>query len=99
MALYVLHTLSAIQDGETINATARVNAQDYIGQLMKYETIITAQIFLRIFQVTSPVSKYLQTSGMDILTAHQMVAAAEAELKDMTRDFQSVKTAADKFVQ
>ena len=36
---------------------------------------------------------------MDILTAHRMVAAAEAELKDMTRDFQSVKTAADQFVQ
>ena len=100
-ALYfdVLHTLSAIQDGETINATARVNAQGYIGQLLKYETILTAQIFLRIFQVTSPVSKYLQTSGMDILTAHRMVATAEAELKEMTRDFQSIKTAADKFIQ
>ena len=99
-ALYfdVLHTLSAIQDGETINATARVNAQGY-GQLLKYETILTAQIFLRIFQVTSPVSKYLQTSGMDILTAHRMVATAEAELKEMTRDFQSIKTAADKFIQ
>jgi len=39
-ALYVdvLHTFSGFQDGETINATARVNAQGYAGQLLKYET-------------------------------------------------------------
>ncbi|XP_034062116.1 uncharacterized protein LOC117539872 [Gymnodraco acuticeps] len=100
-ALYVdvLHTLSAIQHGQTINATARVNAHGYITQLLRYETILTAQIFLRIFQVTSPVSKYLQKSGMDILTAHRMIVAAETQLKDMTRDFEKVKTAAATFVQ
>lgn len=95
----VLHTLSAIQDGETINATARVNAQGYISQLLKYECTLTAHIFLQIFQVTSPVSKYLRTSGMDILTAHWLVVAAAAELKDMTRDVPSVKTASEKCVQ
>ncbi|XP_034051779.1 uncharacterized protein LOC117532559 [Gymnodraco acuticeps] len=100
-ALYVdvLHTLSAIQHGQTINATARVNARGYITLLLRYETILTAQIFLRIFQVTSPVSKYLQKSGMDILTAHRMIVAAETQLKDMTRDFEKVKTAAATFVQ
>lgn len=59
----VLHTFSAIQDGESINATARVNAQGDIGQLLKYETILTAQIFLGIVLVTSQVSKYPPTSG------------------------------------
>jgi len=50
-ALYVdvLHALSTIQDGETINATARVNAQRYIGQLLKYKSLLTVQIFLHIF--------------------------------------------------
>lgn len=72
-ALYVdvLHTLSAIQDGQNINSTTRVNARVFIAQLLKYETVLTAQLFLQIFQVTSPVSKYLQASGMDILTAHR----------------------------
>lgn len=100
-ALYVdvLHTLSAIKAVKTISTTARVNAMGYITQLLKYETILTAQIFLRIFQVTSPVSKYFQTSGMDILTAHGMTVVAEAQLKDMSRDFQKVKTVADMFVQ
>jgi len=49
--------------------------------------------------ITKCTSKYLQTSGLDILAAHQTVAAAEAELKDVNREFQSVKTAADKLIQ
>ncbi|KAJ8346852.1 hypothetical protein SKAU_G00282530 [Synaphobranchus kaupii] len=95
----VILTLSAIQDQKNINATARVKAQGYIEGLLKYETILTAQIFLRIFDVTSPVSKYLQTSGMDILSAHRMVVSTEEQLKGMARDFENVKAAADTFVQ
>lgn len=100
-ALYVvvLHTLSAIKAVKTISTTAQVNAMGYITQLLKYETILTAQIFLRIFQVTSPVEKYLQRSGMDILTAHRMIVAAETQLRHMSRDFQNVKAAANTFVQ
>jgi hypothetical protein len=67
--------------------------------LLKYETIPKAQIFLRIFQATSPVSKYLQTSGMDILSAHRMVVSTEEQLKGMARDVEKVKAAADTFVQ
>jgi hypothetical protein len=54
---------------------------------------------LRIFQVTSPVSKYLQTSGVDILSVHRMIVSTEAQLKGMARDFGKVKAAADTFVQ
>lgn len=60
--------------------------------------MLTAQIFLRIFEQTSPLSKYLQTEGMDILSAHRMVIATHESLKTIARDFISVKAAADKFV-
>lgn len=99
MYVDVLHTLSAIKDVKAISTTARVNAMGYITQLQQYETTLTAQIFLSIFHVTSPVSKYLQTSGMDILTAHRIIVAAETQLKDKSRDFKLVKVAADTFVQ
>jgi len=85
-------TLSAIQDGQNINTTSRVNACGFIAQLLKYETVLTAQLFLRVFQVTSPVSKYLQTSGLDILTALRMIVSTETQLKEMARDFHKVKT-------
>lgn len=35
----------------------------------------------------------------EILTAHWMIVGAESQLKNISRDFQEVKTAADTFVQ
>ncbi|KAI4818096.1 hypothetical protein KUCAC02_011459 [Chaenocephalus aceratus] len=72
--------------------------EGYAESLLKYETILTAQIFLRIFEHTSPLSKYLQTAGLDILSAHRMVASTQDTLKSLGRDFDSVKKAADTFV-
>lgn len=54
---------------DTIVPTVRVKAKGFIEGLLKYETVLTAQLFLRIFELTSPLSKYLQTRGMDIITA------------------------------
>ena len=51
----VLLTLSTTQDQKNINTTAQVKAQGYIEGLLKYETILTAQVFLSIFHATSPV--------------------------------------------
>ena len=48
--------------------------------------------------MTSPVSKYLQTSGMDILTAQSLITGTEDSLRNCSRDFDSVKEAADVFV-
>ncbi|KAL6471397.1 hypothetical protein MHYP_G00200470 [Metynnis hypsauchen] len=98
--LYVdLLALSVIRDRASMKTTVRVRARSFIVALLRYETTITAQIYLRIFEQTSPLSKYLQTEGMDILTAHRMVVATQKNLQGMDRDFVPVKTAADRFVQ
>ncbi|QQP52351.1 Uncharacterized protein FKW44_004479, partial [Caligus rogercresseyi] len=44
-------------------------------------------------------SKYLQISGMDLLTAHHLVMGTEDGLKKCVRDFSGVKEAADRFVE
>jgi len=67
--------------------------------LCKYETILTAQTFLRIFKYTTHLSKYLQTRGLDLLQAHRMVTNTISSIKDISRDFSATKEAADKFVQ
>ena len=90
----VLLTLTAIQHQKNIKPTARAKAKGFCESLLECETILTAQLFLRIFEETSPLSKYLQTSGMDILSAHRMVVRTQESLKDMARDFESVKNAA-----
>lgn len=61
--------------------------------------MLTAQIFLRIFDHTTPLSKYLQTERMDILSAHRMVIATHESLKSIARDLISVRAAADTFVK
>jgi len=68
---------------------------DYAEALLKYQTTLTAQTFLRIFQQTTPLSNYLQTSGMDLLTAHRFVTSTQDNLKKKkiyARDFKGVKT-------
>ena len=77
----------------------RAKARGFFEGLLKYETVLTAQIYLRIFQETTPLSKYLQTVGMDILTAQGFVETVEDKLKKFNRDFESVKSAANVFVK
>lgn len=92
-------TMKRIEEDDTMKPAVRVKARGYVEALVRYETILTAQIFLRIFEVTSPVSKYLQTSGMDILTAQRLIMGTEDSLRKCSRDFDGVKDAADMFVQ
>ncbi len=61
--------------------------------------MLTAQIFLRVFEQTTPLSKYLQTKGMGILSAHQKMIAIQDSLKSIARDFTTMKAAADAFVK
>ncbi|MBN3275714.1 ZMYM1 protein, partial [Polyodon spathula] len=90
-------TLARIQENLGSKPEERVKAKAYTQSLLKYETVLTAQIFLRILKLTAPLSKYLQTSGMDILIDHHMVSGAQGELKKCVRDF-DVKKTADHFV-
>ncbi|KAL6485944.1 hypothetical protein MHYP_G00053360 [Metynnis hypsauchen] len=95
----VLCTLSAIQEQKTVKGNVRTKARGYKDGLLRHETILTAQLFMRIFEQTTPLSKYLQTGGMDILSAHRMVISTHEALKQMARDFKAVKDAAENFVK
>ena len=100
-ALYVdiLQTLATILEQVGVKPVVRVKARAYIESLLEYETILTSQIFLRIFEHTTPLSKYLQTSRMDILSAYRMVTTTQKNLEGIKRDFEGIKVAADTFVQ
>lgn len=95
----VILTLTAIQDQVTMKTTTQISAHGFIEALLKYEMALTALIFLRIFEQTSPLSKYLQTEGMDIQSAHRMVRTTHECLRSMSRDFVSIKAVVDRFVQ
>lgn len=82
-----------------MKTSARVKANEFTEGLLRYETILTAQVFLWVFEKMLPPSKYLQSSGLDILSTHRMVLATQEELKGMSRDFESINVDADRFVQ
>jgi len=94
----LLTTLFEIKNDVSITADARYKAIGLIEGLCKYKTILTAQIYLRIFQKTTPLSKYSQGHRINMMTSYQMVQATLEELKLDVRDFSNVKEAANNFV-
>lgn len=100
-ALYVeaISTLQTIINSTNLKPHMRAQAHGFLKSLLEYETVLTAHIYLRIFEETTPLSNYLQTSGLDILKAHNMVRATHDKLKKYSRDFQTIKKQADQFVQ
>lgn len=56
----------------------------------RFETILTAQLFLRVIQVITPISKYLQDKKNDISKAASMIINAQKTLKIFARDFKKV---------
>lgn len=65
-------SLEEICENSKIKLEARLKAIGLIKGLCKYETILTAQIYLRVFNIT-PLSKYLQGFGVNFLAAFQIV--------------------------
>ena len=60
--------LDAVADAEpTFQESARSDAKVLMDHFMKFETILTAFVFLQIYKVTTPLSLYLQTKGLDML--------------------------------
>lgn len=79
----LLITLIEIKNNCSITADARYKVIGLIEGLCKYETILSAQIYLCIFQKTTPLSKYLQSPGINMMTTYQMVQATLESLNLM----------------
>ena len=94
----LITSLEDICENTSIKPETRLKASGFMEGLCKYETILTAQIYLRIFNKTTPLSKYLQGYGINLVSAHQMVTQTLNDLKKIDRDFPSIKQAADNFL-
>lgn len=77
----------------------RVRSKSYKDGLLRYETIVTAFVFLTIYDHTTPLSNYLQTSGLDVLKAFQFVQNVIKKLQDLRSNFVYIKQKADDFVR
>ena len=98
--LYIelLISLYEIETSEHFSIEIRSKAKNFKESMLKYSTLLTAFMYLRIYKITSPLSKYLQTNGMDLHKSQQLVNIAHKELQHIQRDVKGLKKQVDAFI-
>ena len=67
--------------------------------MIRYQHVLTVVTYLRIMEITSALSKYLQTSGLDFINAFSMVEATKKDIQQIQGDFAMVVIKTDHIVQ
>lgn len=91
-------TLEFCSGSSITDPKIRSKAQGLLDKFSKYELLVTAHLFMNIFEITTPLSKYLQTKGLDVLQEHKMVQTAINQLKEQAKDFSNIFVQTDAFV-
>ena len=82
-----------------IDPKTATTARDLLSQWQKFETILTAFIFLKIFKITTPVSKYLQTKNLDYVSAWNQITKLIADTDDLSGKFADILKETQQFVE
>lgn len=91
--------LVILQHSKQHDAATRTEAKGMLDGFLKYETVLTAYVFMHIFQHVTPVSEYLQTSGLDLVQAWRQLQHCTDQLKELRNEMEPVKARADAFVK
>ena len=95
----VIEVLYCVSTFEKLSVKARFDASVMLDNIIRYQHVLTAITYLRITEITSALSKYLQTSGLDFINAFNMVEATKKDIQQIHRNFAMVVTKTDHFVQ
>lgn len=98
MLTNLIIALTKIEQKPNLNPDIRSKASNFISSFLKYETILIAHMYMKIFQITGPLSRYLQSSKLDLLKCQQMVTSALESLKNIQRSMEDVKRVSDKYI-
>jgi hypothetical protein len=93
----VVHVLEKISEDPTYPANVRNQSQGYINQLTSFELIMTAFLFVKIFESTTAVSNYLQTKNANFVTAIGMIKLCTSDLKNLSSSFNEIRNRAIDF--
>lgn len=95
----IIETFLHIYNNSNFQSDIRFRAKTLLDNLLKFETIITAQIFLQIFSSTTSLSLYLQTKGMKMIQTYKIVETTIQTLQSESRDFETVLESTKIFVK
>jgi Domain of unknown function (DUF4371)/hAT family C-terminal dimerisation region len=90
-------TLEKISKLPRLDPQSKASAEGIADNLLSFNSILIAHLFMRIFFITTPLSKYLQTRGLDILQAQSMVDSVILQLERLKDDKASIFTQAKDF--
>ena len=94
----VIEVLYCASTSEKLSVKARFDASVMLDNMIRYQHVLTAITFLRIMEITSALSKYLRTSGLDFINAFNLVEATKKDIQQIHRDFAMVVTKTEHFV-
>lgn len=83
--------MTKIVQNPNLNLNVRSKASNFTSSFIKYETILIAHIYMKIFQITRTLSRYLQSNKLDLLKCQQMVTSALENLKGIQRGIENIK--------
>jgi hypothetical protein len=83
-------SLFTISHSDKFDPKIKEEALVYLNSLLKFETILMALIFLRIFENITPANDYLQTSGLSMIKAWQMITSTIQQLSSFRSQFDEV---------
>lgn len=93
----LIKTLSAISLSMEFEPKVSFQAKALMDSFLKFETILTAFAFKKMFDLSIPVSQYLQTPTLDYLKAWGLIKILEINLRKQLDDFDDVFRAASLF--
>lgn len=71
--MQLIISLDAIQSFPDFNPEIKAKARNLKEAFMSYELILTALIYIKIFKIVGSLSRYLQTSGIDLIKSQELV--------------------------
>ena len=95
----VIEVLYCVSTSQKLSVKARFDASVMLDNMIRYQYVLTAITYLRIMEITSALSMYLQTSGLDFINAFNMVEATKKDIQQIIRDFTMPVTKTDHFVK
>jgi hypothetical protein len=75
----LIQVMKTIKDSVQNDSESRTKASGFIENFI----ILTTMVFLKIFSITGPLSKYLQGNNCDILQAYNMIKKSKVQLQQV----------------
>ena len=82
----LLQVLHGIKTAPNFNSKATYEASALLAKWCQFDTILTAFLLLRVYSILREASDYLQTKGLDYLSAWHMVQSAKDKLQLISFD-------------